>query len=135
VTRKKKLGGLGKLSQFSGIKSQEEIEELDAAKPLPETQPKNKQDSSASSVKPKEKMVNVNIKIPSSNREWLANTAQKVRNNNPEPVAVGNRIYPQHLIGVAIELLRDIDVDWGQIKNMEDLREYLKAYKRDSNKR
>ncbi len=35
------------------------------------------------------------------------------------------RVYPQHLIGTAIELLRAQDVDWSQVKNVEDLREQL----------
>jgi len=31
-------------------------------------------------------------------------------------------VYPQHLMGVAISLLQQADVDWSQIKNVEQLR-------------
>jgi hypothetical protein len=48
----------------------------------------------------------VNIKITKGQKDWLAETASFVRENNTEPVPPSERVYPQHLIGVAIELLR-----------------------------
>jgi hypothetical protein len=58
-------------------------------------------------------------------KNWLAETASQVRENNTEPVPPSERVYPQHLIGVAIDLLESADVDWDEIKNVEDLRKQL----------
>ena len=60
-----------------------------------------------------------------SQKDWLAQTATEVRDNNTEPVPPAVRVYPQHLIGVAINLLKEAEVDWSQVKNVEDLREQL----------
>ena len=74
----------------------------------------------------KEQVVTVNIKIKKSQKEWLADTASMVRENNTEPVPPAERVYPQHLIGVAIDLLQYMDVDWNEVKNVEQLRKLLK---------
>ena len=76
-------------------------------------------------VQAKEELVTVNIKIRKDQKAWLTDTASTVRNNNSEPVAPSERVYPQHLIGVAIDLLQNIDVDWNEVKNVEELREHL----------
>ncbi|MEM1391950.1 MAG: hypothetical protein AAGG00_01375 [Cyanobacteria bacterium P01_H01_bin.150] len=73
----------------------------------------------------KEKPVTVNIKISRTQHEWLTDTARTVRDNNTEPVPPGDRVYPQHLIGVAIELLQAGDIDWSEVKNVEDLKRFL----------
>ena len=73
----------------------------------------------------KEKPVTVNIKISRTQHEWLTDTARTVRDNNTEPVPPGDRVYPQHLIGVAIELLQAGDIDWNEVKNVEDLKRFL----------
>lgn len=145
---KRKMGGLGKLSQFSGIKPQKETNqdsEAPSAKideeelknkdtsPAPEKETtsiknsstKRSQKSSKSKNKNQEKLVTVNIKITKSQKDWLAQTATEVRDNNTEPVPPAERVYPQHLIGVAIDLLNSAQVDWSEIKNVEDLREQL----------
>ena len=111
---KKKMGGLGKLSQFSGIKRQEE-----------EAPPRAAIEENALASLPKEKLVTINIKITRSGQEWLTDTARQVRENNLEPVPPNARVFPQHLIGVAIELLSKADVDWSQVKNIEELRKSL----------
>ena len=67
----------------------------------------------------------MNIKITKSQKDWLAETATQVRDNSTEPVPPAERVYPQHLIGVAIDLLNGAQVDWTQVKNVEDLREQL----------
>lgn len=67
----------------------------------------------------------MNIKIRKSQKEWLADTASTVKNNNTEPVPPSQRVYPQHLIGVAIDLLQNVDVSWDEIKNVEELRGQL----------
>jgi hypothetical protein len=57
------------------------------------------------------RLANINIKIACRQRDWLASTAQIVRQNNLEPVPAGERVYPQHLIGMAIALLQNSSVD------------------------
>ena len=76
-------------------------------------------------AKKKEQLVTVNIKIKKNQKEWLTDTASTVRDNNTEPVPPSERVYPQHLIGVAIDLLQNMDVDWSEVKNVEELREHL----------
>jgi hypothetical protein len=71
-------------------------------------------------------MVNVNIKMSQTQQEWLAATAKTVRRNNPLPVPAKERVYPQHLISLAVELLQSADVDWEKVKTITDLRERLK---------
>ncbi|MEO1376963.1 MAG: hypothetical protein AAFW70_22250 [Cyanobacteria bacterium J06635_10] len=46
--------------------------------------------------------------------------------NNTEPVPPSERVYPQHLIGVAIDFLEAAGIDWDEVKNVEELREQLK---------
>jgi hypothetical protein len=74
---------------------------------------------------PTEIMVNVNIKMSQSQQEWLAATAKTVRRNNSLPVPAKERVYPQHLISLAVELLQSANVDWEEVKTIEDLRERL----------
>ena len=142
------MGGLGKLSQFSGIKPQKETtqdSEAPSAKvdkeesknkkasPAPDNETtsiknrstKRSQQSPKSKIKNQEKLVTVNIKITKSQKDWLAQTATEVRDNNTEPVPPAYRVYPQHLIGVAIDLLNGAQVDWSVVKNVEDLRQQL----------
>jgi hypothetical protein len=139
LAMKKKMGGLGKLSQFSGIKQKEEevksqeselkieskVQEIHLPpiqNPSPPTPPS---EGGKSKIQNQEKLVTVNIKVTKSQRDWLAETASQVRDNNSEPVPSKERVYPQHLIGVAIELLRSTDLDWSQVKNVGDLHEQL----------
>ena len=68
-----------------------------------------------------ESLANTNFKMVQEQQEWLADMAQMIRNNCSVPTLPAERVYPQHLIGVAIDLLEAADVDWGQIKNVEDL--------------
>jgi hypothetical protein len=75
---------------------------------------------------PTEIMVNVNIKMSQSQQEWLAAKAKTVRRNNSLPVPAKERVYPQHLISLAVELLQSANVDWEEVKTIEDLRERLK---------
>jgi hypothetical protein len=70
-------------------------------------------------------MVNVNIKMSQSQQEWLAAKAKTVRRNNSLPVPAKERVYPQHLISLAVELLQSANVDWEEVKTIADLRERL----------
>jgi len=137
---RKKMSGM-KLSQFSGIKNQTDSEsnfpntQAETVSPIVEeiqVLSSNKQiEIQVSNISPipepvvKEKPVTINIKITRVQHDWLMDTAQMVRDNNTEPVPPGERVYPQHLIGFAIELLQTSDIDWKQIKNTEDLKQLL----------
>ena len=138
----KKLGGLGKLSQFSGIKSTEPTELKEEEKNLIDSEEDLRAEGSEAlrksvsvnekipvTKKPKQsikdKPVTINIKITKSQKDWLSDTASMVRDNNSEPVPPSERVYPQHLIGVAISLLQSADIDWTKIKNEKELRELL----------
>jgi len=129
TTRKgSRMGGLGKLSDFG-----------QTSKPQPEASPEPTE-STERVLKPEqvasppgrqqpappEKLVTINIKIPRSQQSWLSETARTVRDNNDTPVAPSERVFPQHLIGVAIDLLRSTDIDWSQVRNIEDLRQHVK---------
>ena len=148
---KRKMGGLGKLSQFSGIKHRETEpatteSESEVKSTVQESEPIQNSELKTQNVSPdsktipiphpsskiqnqevqnQEKLVTVNIKITKSQKDWLAETATQVRDNNTEPLPPAYRVYPQHLIGVAIDLLREAEVDWRRVKNVEDLREQL----------
>ncbi len=118
---KSKMGGMGKLSQFSGIKQSPTSVDMEADR-VPAQDPPVEAATLANS---KEKLVAVNFKITRNQQEWLADTARLVRDNNVQAVPPAERVYPQHLMGVAISLLQQADVDWSQIKNVEQLRKQL----------
>ena len=124
----KKMGSLGKLSQFSGIRPKKEPIETSVVV-VPEEAPSQSPPKTQVTVKDRErsdeKLVTVNIKVLKTQRDWLADKASQVRDNNIQPVPSKERVYPQHLIGVAIALLQSADVDWEQVQDIEDLREQL----------
>ena len=131
-----------KLGSFSGIKktkaepnlpTEPELEaktepevEPTESKPVKSTKSKAKVGKKTRAKQKKEQLVTVNIKIRKDQKQWLTDTASTVRENNSDPVPPAERVYPQHLIGVAIDLLKAADVDWGQVRNVEELREKLK---------
>lgn len=119
----KRMGGM-KLGDFS--KSLDPKPPLEAEPALTEAkvQPLTPPSKKTANVE-QEKLVTVNIKIKASQHEWLNETARLIRDNNTEPVPAGDRVYPQHLIGVAIELLRSSGVNLTQVRNVEELKEYL----------
>ena len=119
--------GLGKLSDFGKTslpQPEPEPEPTESTervlKPELLAKPPVKQQPAAT-----EKLVTINIKIPRAAQSWLAETARTVRDNNDTPVAPSERVFPQHLIGVAIDLLHNSDLDWSQVRNLEDLRQQL----------
>lgn len=118
----KRMGGLGKLSDFgqptAKIQQQEPRQEEVQPKPAPKPDKRLQKPQ-------EEKLVTVNIKIPRTHQDWLADTARLVRDNNDEPVPPADRVYPQHLIQVAIELLKTSDIDWDQVRNVEELKQQL----------
>jgi hypothetical protein len=76
-------------------------------------------------TKKQEKLVKVNINIRKDQKDWLTDTASQVRENNVLPVPPAERVYPQHLIGVAIDLLQAAGINWSEVRNVEELRERL----------
>ena len=134
----KRMGGMGKLSDFGKSPVVSPVINEPVNEPINPVAPASTEDVAtntevvAKKVTPKtkkvtqEKLVTVNIKIKRSQQEWLADTAQTVRSNNTEPVSPSDRVFPQHLIGVAIELLKNADVDWQQINTLTELKDYLK---------
>lgn len=72
-----------------------------------------------------ESLANTNFKMVRSQQEWLADLAQMIRNNCGVPTLPAERVYPQHLIGVAIDLLQNVDINWSEVKNVEELRKHL----------
>jgi hypothetical protein len=148
VNDKNKMGKMTSLGKLSGIKKRQPkggvspySVELSVSPTLPETaaildtvatelpiepiETKVKVSKKTTKKQKQDKPVTVNIKIRKDQKDWLADTASQVRENNLEPVPPAERVYPQHLIGVAIDLLQNMNVDWGEIKNVEQLREYL----------
>ncbi len=133
----KRMGGM-KLGNFSGIKKTKPEPTKPAEPELIESQVKQTESKSAKTNKTEAKVVKktkakqkkgqpvtVNIKIRKDQKDWLTNTASQVRDNNTEPVPPSERVYPQHLIGVAIDFLEAAGVDWGEVRNVEELREQL----------
>ncbi|MEB3310734.1 MAG: hypothetical protein VKJ02_10925 [Snowella sp.] len=122
----KKLAAMSSLSQFSGIQ-----------KPSSETNTENEDNISVAPITEKSieekpiaseqtaKLVNINIKITKTQKDWLNEIAFEIRDNNQNPVPPNERVYPQHLMSVAIDLLKSADIDWSQIKSEKDLRAHL----------
>ncbi len=123
----KRMGGMGKLSDFGksskvteAVNNEVQVENIETA-----IASQSANDSKPVTAIAKDKQVSINIKITRTQQEWLADIAQLVRTNNTDPVAPSDRVFPQHLIGVAIELLKDSDVDWEKVKTIDDLRKHL----------
>lgn len=118
---KRRTGNKMSLSSYGGLKAEEEDSPVEpqqiAVEPKPIAQKPGK--------KQQTRLVTVNIKITEQQQEWLADTAKQVRQNNDTPTPAGDRVYPQHLIQVAIELLKSADVEWDEIHNVEDLKQQL----------
>jgi hypothetical protein len=119
VSPAKRMGGMNKLSDFGRSQDAATVKK---STPIKTT----KKSSSIEAVKAEpEKSVSVNIKVPSSQQKWLADTAQQVRSNNDLAVAAADRVFPQHLIQVAIDLLKAQGIDWAEVKNVAELRDSL----------
>lgn len=82
----------------------------------PEVKPKAK-----AKVKKPERMATINIQITRTQQRWLQDIAQQIRDNNTDPVAGPDRVYPVHLIQAAIERLRTAEIDWNTVKNIADI--------------
>lgn len=68
----------------------------------------------------------INIDIGERRHNRLNDIAAQVRASNTDPVAPSERMYPIHLIQIAIDFLLDgFEIDWNEIQKPEDLRELL----------
>jgi hypothetical protein len=128
-----RMGKMGKLSDFgqspslpAPIVEQEPEEKIALVVAVEESAVELPTPAQLGESQQTEIMVNVNIKMSQSQQEWLAATAKTVRRNNSLPVPAKERVYPQHLISLAVELLQSADVDWEDVKTIADLRERLK---------
>ncbi len=127
TTKGSRMGGLGKLSDFGKTtKPQPEKESEPTESTQRVTEPELSAKPNDGQQPPdREKLVAINIKITRTQQSWLTETARQVRDNNDTPVAPSERVFPQHLIGVAIDLLRHSDLDWSTVRNVEDLWQQL----------
>jgi hypothetical protein len=72
----------------------------------------------------------INIDIGESRHNRLNELAAQIRANNSAPVPPSERMYPIHLIQIAIDFLLDgVDLDWDEVQKPEDLREALNSLK------
>lgn len=55
------------------------------------------------------------IEIKQNQKQWLANMASTV-GDNTKPVKLSEGVEPQHLIGVARDLLQNTDVDRYEVR-------------------
>lgn len=122
-----RMGGLGKLSDFGSTKpAQASVQEVPVkVDVVPSPPKKHPAKAKKRKSKPSETLTTVNIKIKRDQHQWLSDTARQVRDNNVEPVPPSDRVYPQHLIGIAIEILKSKDLEWSEIKTIEELKEQL----------
>jgi hypothetical protein len=125
----KRMGGMGKLSDFGKPASSPEPEPT-PVEPTPgkKTVAKQKPETASKPIlesEEKERLITVNIKILEQQQEWLANTSKRIRKTNTTPVPPGDRVYPQHLIQTAIDLLMSAELDWSQVRNVAELKEKL----------
>jgi len=68
----------------------------------------------------------INIDIGESRHNRLNELAAQIRANNTEPVAPSERMYPIHLIQIAIDFLLDgVEIDWDKVQKPDDLRKVL----------
>ena len=127
TTKRSRMGGLGKLSDFGKTSLSQPEKESDPTESKQLGRSPDLKASPPDEQQPEpEKLVTINIKITRTQQSWLTETARKVRDNNETPVAPSERVFPQHLIGVAIDLLHDSDIDWSTVRNLEDLRQQLR---------
>jgi hypothetical protein len=130
MVTKKRMGGM-RLSDFGGQPASVQAEPEQSLEPAiaPTIEATTERNSAKISKrkppKKEERLVVVNVKVKESQQNWLADTAKLVRQNNEAPVPASDRVYPQHLIQTAIDLLQSAEVNWQDVKSIEELRQAL----------
>ncbi|VEP13115.1 hypothetical protein H1P_1830013 [Hyella patelloides LEGE 07179] len=109
----KRIAEMGNSSEATAPTSQHTINYLFSSPPTTENRKPKAKESKETKVKETrtKQLTNVNIKIANNQRQWLADTARMVRQNNSKPVPPSQRVYPQHLVGIAIQLLQNTSID------------------------
>lgn len=133
MATKKRMGGMS-LSSFAKTPADTsepamgEDRSESIAKPLDNSEeaPTSEKVKAKSKTKKQESYATLNIQIARQRQRWLQDTAQQVRDNSTEPVPPIERVYPCHLIEIAIDLLKSQDINWDEIKTAEGLRDRLK---------
>lgn len=64
----------------------------------------------------------INIDIGETRHNRLNELAAQIRSNNDTPVAPAERMYPIHLIQMAIDHLLELDIDWKEVRKPDDLK-------------
>ena len=126
MTAPRRMKGLGKLSDFGKTSEAPPVPEPpSAAAPTPEVLYETPQPSSAPTKPAAKALTTVNIKLLRSQHEWLNDTARQVRDNNTDPVPASDRVYPQHLTQLAIDLIKCSDVGWEKVRSVEEIQQRL----------
>jgi hypothetical protein len=126
MTAPRRMKALGKLSDFGKTSAAPPTpEQPSAAAPAPEVLYETPKPSSAPTKPTAKVMTTVNIKLLRSQHEWLNDTARQIRDNNTNPVPASDRVYPQHLIQLAIDLIKSSDIDWEQVRSVEEIKQQL----------
>lgn len=122
MAEKKRMGAMS-LSSFGRSTSSTQSS---APKATPvEVAKKTKAKARRSTTSKDKKTATLNIQVTRAQHRWLQNMAQDIRDNNDEPVAGPQRVYPVHLIQAAIDLLRSQNVEWDEVRDVEGLRKHL----------
>ncbi|MGF1513779.1 MAG: hypothetical protein ACFB5Z_08800 [Elainellaceae cyanobacterium] len=122
--RRKPLEGLS-LSSFAQPKALEREQAQKSVAPEVQQMQQAQQAAGKTGVLDLQPKVTVNVKILKQQQDWLRDTAQGIRDNNCAAVPASDRVYPQHLIQVAIDMLKAADVNWAEVHNAEELRQRL----------
>jgi hypothetical protein len=109
----KRIAEMDNADEATAPTSQQTINYLFSSPPPTENQGTKDEETRETEVSQNEpqQLTNINIKIPTSQRQWLADTARMVRQNNTKPVPPAERVYPQHLVSIAIQLLQNSAID------------------------
>lgn len=122
MATKKRMGGMS-LSSFAKTPA-DTVEPTVTPTDKPKASVTEKAKAKRKTIK-QEPYANLNIQITRSQQRWLQDTAQQVRDNNAEPVPAKERVYPVHLIQLAIDLLKAQSINWDEVKTTEELRDSL----------
>jgi hypothetical protein len=109
----KRIAEMNNADEATAPTSQQTINCLFSSPPPTDNQGAKDEETKETEVSQNEpqQLTNINVKIPSSQRQWLADTARMVRQNNTKPVPPAERVYPQHLVSIAIQLLQNSAID------------------------
>ena len=127
IMAQKRMKGMSLSSFKTSPVPEAPAEQTPDVQPTPEpVQSKGKLKTSRKPKKKAEKLATLNIQVTRSQQRWLQDTAQDIRDNNELPVPGPERVYPVHLIQIAIELLKKQDINWSEVTDIKGLQDQLK---------